>query len=396
VKVGTARLSVLAIAAILLVCTETIEVTIERPAVWTVYGSDSIRVSCHPARTVDYVELLVDSVAVGRDSYPTYVFGWDPAGLPEGSQHAVQASAVSGSHEFRSAEHLVTIGYHSRLVMDGPGESLWVYVPGGQRDTQFVPLDGGNPICPRFTPNCQSVVFLAHRNLYQARVGSNEADLLDSLGNGIFSCDAGRLGNLVVYEGMPAATSHLFLLGTDSRTQLTHDSDAVLIDSSLFTCTANSNPAFSPNDNRIAFYRESKCLVPGDPHEGETRQDVFVMNRSGTELVNLTPHLGNGYFTSLTWTFDGKWVLFREGATTPQAFYAANLQGKVVGVLGVVPMAMACSPLDSGLVFISPDNLHRLLKTTLTWSNDTLYADRPIEMLNNTSFDRYVDWEKYW
>jgi len=383
---------------LLVACSDKIDVTIEEPSAgWQAYGVETIPVTCRPARNISYVELLVDSVVAGLDSFPPYSFPWDVAQLREASVHTVQARATSGSREYLSPELSATIGYRSRLAVDGPGESLRVYRPDGARDTGFIPLAGGNPAYPRFRPGCRRVVFIAHRRLYEAEVPNGQAQLLDSVENGIYSCDASPVSDLVAFEGFPAASAHLFTLdGSSARVQLTHDRDFVLIDSSRFTCLANSNPVFSPDGSRLAYYRESRCLVPGDPHEGETRQDAFVMNRNGSNPVNLTSEVDNGYFSGFTWTFDGKWVLFREGmSATPDRVLAANMGGRAMTGLAVSPVAMVCSPADSVLAYIGTENEHRLHSVRLVWTGDTLYVSGSGSVLSEELFGSYIDWVGY-
>lgn len=396
------RLLPLLLLLLLGACSEKVEVTIGAPSSgWEVYGVDTVWVTCRPARNVYYVELLIDSVVVGADTYPdpTCSFHWSVADLPEASVHRVQARAISGSREYLSQELLATVGYRSRLVTDGSGDSLWVYRPDGKRDVGFVPLDGVSPIFPRLRKGCGSVVFLAYHKLYQADVPSGQAQILDSVENGIYSCDAGwpPIYDEVVFEGYPAASAQLFTADKfHGLVQFTHDSDFVLIDSSRFTCIANSNPVFSPDGLRIAYYRKSKCLVPGDPHEGETREDVFVMNRNGSNPVSLTAAVDDGYFSGFTWTFDGTWVLFRAGTgQIPDGVLAANMGGWVVTGLPVSPVAMACSPTDSTLAYIGTDTEHRLYSVKLGWTADTLYVDGAGIMLSGESFGSFIDWEKY-
>lgn len=387
--------ALIAVALLLGACTEQIQVTIKEPATgWVAYGVDSIVVDCYPARNVSYVELLIDSTVVATDSYPTFLFTWDVSRLREGSAHRAQAHAVAGSRDYWSSELTATVGFKSRVLVGDLTDSLFTCNPDGGRDTQFVPLAGTTPTWPRLTDGCAGVIFLAQHRLYRAEFGTQVSVELDSCENGIYACDAANTDSAVVYEGLPAATAHLFLRDAAGQLhQLTHDNDAVTIDSSLFTCTANADPAFSRDDGRIAFYRESKCLVSGDPHEGETRQDVFVMNRNGTGLVNLTPGIDNGYFSSLTWTSDGKWVLFREGSTATERILASNLSGHTVVVdgLGSQPVALACSPTDSALVFIGPD--HGLYDVKLSWTADTLYTVGSAVELGQEQYGDYVDWK---
>jgi hypothetical protein len=380
-------------------CTETVEVTVDAPSPsWEVYGVDTVWVTCHPARNVYYVELLIDSAVVGADTYPgpTCSFQWNVAELPEASVHRVQARAISGSREYLSAEVLATVGYRSRLLASGAGDSLQVLRPDGKRDMGFVPLVGGNPVSPRFVVGCESVVFVSQRRLYGAAVPDGKAQPVDSVANGIYNCDASPVSHAKVFDGYPAGAAHLFYKDWfEPKVQLTHDSDYVLIDSSRFTCIDNTGPVYSPDGQRIAYYRRSKCLVAGDPHEGETRQDVFVMNRSGTSLANLTPGLDNGYFSGLTWTFDGRWVLFREGTNAaPDRVLAANLLGHAVEVAGLSPVVMACSPTDSTLAYIDAGD-HRLHFEKLTWTADTLYPGDAGTVLTDGTFGSYIDWVKY-
>jgi len=136
--------------------------------------------------------------------------------------------------------------------------------------------------------------------------------------------------------------------------------------------------------------------VPGDPYEGDTRQDAFVMSRDGSNPTNLTSEVGDGYFSGFTWTFDGRWVLFREGLdTTPDRVLAADLQGHAVEVTGLLPVVMACSPDDSTLVYVGTETECHLPAAGLTWSGDTVHVSGAGSVLSQATFDRYLDWVKY-
>jgi len=384
-------------------CGEKVEVTINAPSSgWEVYGVETLSVTCHPVRNVYYLELLIDSVVVGADTYPGPVssFEWNVAGLREASVHRLQARAVSGSREYLSSELTATVGYRSRLLLDGSGDSLWVYRPDGKRDTGFVPLADGHPASPRFSVGCDSVVFVSHYKLYEAAVPTGQAQVLDSVENGIYSCDASPVSHLVAFEGYPAATAHLFLKGgVNPKVQLTHEGDFVLIDSSQFTCTGNSSPVFSPDGTKLAYFRRSKCLVSGDPHENETREDAFLMNSNGSNPVNLSAGVDDAYFTGFTWTFDGKWVLFRAGTgAVPDAVLAANMSGHAIAGLPLSAVAMACSPEDSTLVFISTGPEQPLYSVGLVWTSDTLYvggAGAPLGSDAHAQGASHIDWVKY-
>ncbi len=376
-------------------CTDEVEVTIVAPSSnWEVYGEDTIQVSLHPYRNVALLELLIDSVVAGADTYPgpTSSFVWNVAGLREAGVHRVQARATSGSREYLSAELTATVGYRSRLLLTGAGETLRIHHPDGRRDKLFVPMTGAGPVCPRFRPGCKSVVFLWNRKLYASLVPTGQAQPLDSVENGIFNCDASPVSNLVAFDGLPAATAHIFTKdGTNPRVQITHDSDFVIIDSSRFTCTSNLDPVFSPDGSKLVYRRDSRCLVPGDPHEGESRLNVFVMNRDGSSPLNLTPGLAGEYFSGFTWTFDGKWVLFLGVSRT----LAANLSGQVltIHVSQGLPPAMACSPTDSTLIYIDPGD-HRLRSTRLVWTADTIYTSGE-NVLTMETFGNCIDWVEY-
>jgi len=383
-------------------CTEKVEVTICAPSDWELYGVDTIRVTCHPARNVSYVELLIDSAVAGVDTFPDptyYTYQWDVRQLPEGGVHRLQARATSGSHEYLSSEKLAAVGFRSRIIVDGPDKTFSVYLPNGELDTTLVPLEHVLPAFPRFRSGCGSVVFIADHELYEVALPYGQAQLLATVGNGIYSCDASPASDLVAFEAYPAGTAHLFIQDSSGhRVQLTHDSDFVLIDSSRFTCVANSIPVFSPDGTRLAYCRKSRCLVPGDPHEGEYRQDAFVMNRDGSNPVNLTAGVDDLYFSGFTWTFDGKWVLFRVGtAQTPDGVLAANMAGRTVTALAVLPVAMACSPTDSTLIYVGTDLEQRLYSVRLVWTDDTLYVGRPGILLGGDAYAqrRYIDWASY-
>jgi hypothetical protein len=283
--------------------------------------------------------------------------------------------------------------------VDGVEKTFSVYRPDGKLEASFEPIEGAYPSYPRFRPGCHSVVFIADRKLYEAPWANNRADLLDQVANGVFSCDASPVSNQVAFEGYPAATAHLFIKdGTNAKAQLTHDSDFVIIDSSRFTCIANSTPVFSPDGTRLAYFRRSKCLVSGDPHENETREDAFVMSSSGSNPVNLTAGVDDAYFSGFTWTFDGKWVLFRTGTgPTPDGVLAANMDGHAITGLSMPGVAMVCSPDDSTVAYVGTDPERRLYAMKLVWTSDTLYSDGAGIPLGGEAYAQrsYIDWVRY-
>jgi hypothetical protein len=404
---GMKRLLPLLLPLLFGACTEKVDLTVSAGSwdnadnQWVVCGVDTIRATCYPFGNVTFLEAMVDGAVVGVDTFPAYnsSFVWDVSGLPEGSIHWLQARATSGSREYFSPEVSAKVGFSTRLVADGLYKALEVYRPDGTLEASFKPEPDAYPLCPRLRPGCHSVVFLADHKLYDVPLPSGQSTLLAEVPNGIYSCDASPVSDLVAFEGYPTANAHLFTVdGSGNKVQLTHDSDYVVIDSSRFTCIANSNPVFSLDGTRLAYYRKSKCLVPGDPHENETREDVFVMNSNGTNPVNLTEGIGDAYFSGFTWTFDGKWVLFRAGTgPEPDGVFAANLSGRVLGGLPIGAVAMAASPGDSSLVYVSIDKYRRLYSMALAWTNDTLYVARAGILVGgeDAASRSYVDWVKY-
>lgn len=86
------RLLLVLLLSALVSCTEKVEVTINAPSSgWEVCGADAVWVACRPFRDISYVELLVDGVVVGADTFPGPASGfeWDVRQLPEASVHSV-------------------------------------------------------------------------------------------------------------------------------------------------------------------------------------------------------------------------------------------------------------------------------------------------------------------
>jgi Tol biopolymer transport system component len=89
-----------------------------------------------------------------------------------------------------------------------------------------------------------------------------------------------------------------------------------------------SNPVWSPNGKQIAF-------AGGDQNTG--RYDIFVMNRDGTGLRQLT-HSTNDYGkTGLAWSPNGKWIAFQNYAYLDEVSPDGANQRRLTGYGGSEP-----------------------------------------------------------
>lgn len=407
---GMKRLLPLLLLLLPVACGEKVEVRVQCGS-WDVVegryaadGVETVLVSCRPFRNVNFVELWIDGVLAGADTFPGPVSGfeWDLRQLPEASMHKLQGKAISGSREYVSPELQVWVGFRSRLIVDGLDDSFYAYLPDGKLEQTISPIQDVNPSSPRLGPGSRSIVYIADHELYrESLVVGRQAQLLARVANGIYGCDASPVSDLVAFVGYPAGTGHLFTVdGSGNQSQLTHDSDYVIIDSSRFTCIENSAPVFSPDGTKLAYFRRSKCLVSGDPHHLETRKDAFVMNSDGGNPLNLTAGVDDAEFSSFTWTFDGKWVMFRVGTGhNPHGVCAANMSGHAITGLPVPSAAIACSPLDSILVYLDPDLGGRpIFWKRLGWTSDTIYADTaglPLGV-DAVAYKDHLDWARFW
>jgi Tol biopolymer transport system component len=79
----------------------------------------------------------------------------------------------------------------------------------------------------------------------------------------------------------------------------------------------NYQPVASPDGRKIAFSRGL-----------ESRSDIFVMNRDGSGLVNLTHHAGDDY--DPMWSRDGRRIAFTSHRTGDDETYVMNADGSGV------------------------------------------------------------------
>src|SRR5947207_9541903 len=76
----------------------------------------------------------------------------------------------------------------------------------------------------------------------------------------------------------------------------------------------NYQPVASPDGRKILFSRGL-----------EGRSDIFVMNRDGSGLVNLTHHAGDDY--DPMWSPDGRRIAFTSRRTGDDEAYVMNVDG---------------------------------------------------------------------
>src|SRR5215213_5859736 len=84
----------------------------------------------------------------------------------------------------------------------------------------------------------------------------------------------------------------------------------------------NNTPSWSPDSQKLVFWSDR-----------EDTPNIFVMNRDGSQLVNLTRDSGlNAQFPS--WSPDGKQIIFMAvPVETGIAAYLSNTIGLILGVL---------------------------------------------------------------
>ena len=73
----------------------------------------------------------------------------------------------------------------------------------------------------------------------------------------------------------------------------------------------------------------------------------------------------------------------------------ANMSGHAITGVKIAAVAMACSPTDSTLAYVSTGSEHRLCSVKPAWTADTLCVDGAGIRLSRELFGSYIDWASY-
>jgi len=157
-------------------------------------------------------------------------------------------------------------------------------------------------------------------------------------------------GNRIAYASALTGSGDIYVMdasGQDIR-QLTSSS------------AADYQPAWSPDGNRIAFVSER-----------DGAREIYMMNADGSNQVRLTADAGSN--TSPAWLPGGNRLVFVSTRAGIQALYLMNPDGSGVSLLAGYLTSPAWSPAGDALVAVAtPDNPNNAPKSTDLIALETL------------------------
>ncbi len=191
-----------------------------------------------------------------------------------------------------------------------------IYLLDRENDTAIrLTNDGSDDVLPAISPDGKRIAFMSDRNQKSRCIFLMKLD----------GSEVQALTNNDVYEESPSwhpnGKSLLFTrqLRDDNDTTSVANGEIFTLDLSTKIATRVSNKdgydsgaVYDPKGEKIAFYGP-----------GEQSFDIFIMNRDGSELMNITNDTLDAY--SPSWSPDGKWIAYTAGAKENYEIYIMNL-----------------------------------------------------------------------